>query len=46
MRERGVLLIGRGIWYLSTAHSEADVDAALRAADEIFQWLGSASSSE
>jgi glutamate-1-semialdehyde 2,1-aminomutase len=41
MRERGVLLIGRGIWYLSTVHSEADVDAAIRAADEVFQGLGS-----
>src|SRR5262249_23589254 len=26
MAQRGVRLIGRGIWYLSTAHTQADVD--------------------
>lgn len=46
MRDRGILVIGRGIWYLSTAHTDADVDEALAAADAVFQELGSEYPSE
>jgi len=33
MLERGVRLIGRGLWYVSAAHSEADLEQALEAAE-------------
>lgn len=33
MRERGIRLIGRGLWYLSVAHTEADIDECIEAAD-------------
>jgi glutamate-1-semialdehyde 2,1-aminomutase len=29
--DRGVSIVGRGLWFLSTAHDEADVDATLAA---------------
>jgi glutamate-1-semialdehyde 2,1-aminomutase len=32
MREKGIRLIGRGLWYLSTAHTEADVEECAQAA--------------
>lgn len=32
MREKGIRLIGRGLWYLSTAHTDADVEECARAA--------------
>jgi glutamate-1-semialdehyde 2,1-aminomutase len=32
MQERGIRLIGRGLWYLSAAHTEAEIDQALSAA--------------
>lgn len=34
MLERGVRLIERGIWYISAAHTAADVEKTLQAADE------------
>lgn len=37
MLDRGVRLIGRGIWYVSTAHSEDDIEFALFAAREAFR---------
>jgi glutamate-1-semialdehyde 2,1-aminomutase len=37
MQERGVRLIGRGLWYISAAHSEEDIDTALSAAAETLQ---------
>lgn len=39
MLERGVRLIGRGIWFASTAHSEEDIQKTLDAADEVFATL-------
>lgn len=39
MHERGVRLIGRGLWYISAAHSEADVARALTAAGEVLADL-------
>jgi len=32
MQDRGIRLIGRGIWYLSAAHTEAEIDHAVAAA--------------
>jgi glutamate-1-semialdehyde 2,1-aminomutase len=39
MQERGVRLIGRGMWYVSAAHTEDDVDATVQASEEVFQSL-------
>ncbi|MFO7590032.1 MAG: aspartate aminotransferase family protein [Acidimicrobiia bacterium] len=39
MLDRGVRLIGRGLWYISAAHDEGHVDQALAAADEVFREL-------
>lgn len=39
MQERGIRLIGRGLWYISGAHTDADIDRALTAADEVLQTL-------
>lgn len=39
MHERGVRLIGRGLWYISAAHTEADVARALTAAGEVLADL-------
>jgi glutamate-1-semialdehyde 2,1-aminomutase len=39
MQERGIRLIGRGLWYLSAAHSEADIDLAITAARDVLQSL-------
>ena len=37
---RGVLLHPRHLWFLSAAHSEADVDRALAVADECMGIAG------
>lgn len=42
MQERGVRLIGRGLWYISAAHSEADIDQALAAATDALHELRAA----
>ncbi len=34
MHDRGVRIIGRGLWYISAVHTEQDVDHALEAARE------------
>jgi glutamate-1-semialdehyde 2,1-aminomutase len=39
MHERGVRLIGRGLWYISAAHTRADVERALTAAAEVLTDL-------
>lgn len=36
MLDRGVRLIGRGIWYISAAHTEQDIDYAVEVAREAF----------
>ncbi len=36
MLERGVRLINRGVWFVSTAHTQEDVQKTLDAADEVF----------
>ena len=35
MLDRGVRLIGRGIWYISAAHTEQDIDHAIDVAKEV-----------
>lgn len=39
MLERGVRVTPRGMWYISTAHTEQDVEAVLKAADETLSTL-------
>ncbi len=39
MRDRGIRLTGRGVWFVSTAHSDADVAQTLDAADETLASL-------
>lgn len=39
MHNRGVRIIGRGLWYISTAHTEADIDLAVEKAKEVFEIL-------
>jgi glutamate-1-semialdehyde 2,1-aminomutase len=41
MRERGVRLISRGLWYLSTSHTQADIDQCIKAARGTFAELKS-----
>ncbi len=39
MHDRGIRLIGRGIWYLSAAHTSADVQQAIDTAYDILKTL-------
>ncbi len=39
MQERGIRLIGRGLWYISAAHTEAEIDHCINTASEVFQLL-------
>ncbi|MCL4859374.1 MAG: aspartate aminotransferase family protein [Caldilineaceae bacterium] len=39
MQERGVRLIGRGLWYLSAAHTDADIDQGLEAARAVLREM-------
>lgn len=39
MLEEGVRVIGRGLWYISLAHTQADVDRALAAAKKVLGSL-------
>lgn len=39
MLDRGIRVIGRGIWYISAAHTERDIDQAVEAAAEVFQAI-------
>ena len=39
MLEKGVRVIGRGLWYVSAAHTEADIEQTLRVADEVFREM-------
>jgi glutamate-1-semialdehyde 2,1-aminomutase len=41
MREQGIRLIGRGLWYLSAAHTEADIRQCLEAAGSALAELDS-----
>lgn len=39
MQERGIRLIGRGLWYISGAHTEADIDHCIAVATEVLAEL-------
>jgi glutamate-1-semialdehyde 2,1-aminomutase len=39
MQERGIRLIGRGLWYLSAAHTAEEIDQAVAAAGEVLAAL-------
>lgn len=39
MLDNGIRLIGRGIWYISAAHTEEDIDEAIDVANEVFQAI-------
>lgn len=41
MLDRGVRIIGRGIWYISAAHTEQDVEQAITVAAEVLQAMKS-----
>ncbi len=39
MHDRGIRIIGRGLWYISTAHTEDDMDQAIQTAEEVLTTL-------
>lgn len=42
MQDRGIRLIGRGLWYISGAHTEADIDTAIKTSSEVLKSLAKA----
>jgi glutamate-1-semialdehyde 2,1-aminomutase len=41
MHEKGVRIIGRGLWYISAAHVEEDIDHAVATARTVFEEIRS-----
>lgn len=39
MQERGIRLIGRGLWYISNAHTDEDIDLSIATAGEVLQTI-------
>ena len=39
MHNRGVRVIGRGLWYISAAHTEQDIDHAIKMATEVLSEM-------
>ena len=39
MHDRGIRIIGRGLWYISTVHTEEEIDRAVAAAREVLKTL-------
>lgn len=39
MHDRGIRIIGRGLWYISAAHTEKDIETALGIASTVFKQL-------
>ncbi len=39
MHDKGVRIIGRGLWYISAVHTEDDIDFAIAAAHEVFEMI-------
>lgn len=37
MHDSGVRVIGRGLWYISAAHSQADIESAIKTAREVLK---------
>jgi glutamate-1-semialdehyde 2,1-aminomutase len=41
MQEKGIRLIGRGLWYISGAHTEAEIDQCITAVREVLKEMSS-----
>jgi glutamate-1-semialdehyde 2,1-aminomutase len=39
MHDRGVRIIGRGLWYISTVHEEQEIDRAIATATEVLRTI-------
>jgi glutamate-1-semialdehyde 2,1-aminomutase len=39
MHNRGIRIIGRGLWYISGAHTEKDINYTLDVADDILRKM-------
>jgi glutamate-1-semialdehyde 2,1-aminomutase len=39
MHDRGVRVIGRGLWYISAAHTEEDIEQAIGTAEDVLKTL-------
>ena len=39
MHDRGIRIIGRGLWYISLAHSEEEIDHAIKTAAEVLSSM-------
>jgi glutamate-1-semialdehyde 2,1-aminomutase len=39
MQDAGIRLIGRGLWYISSVHTEEDIDKAINAADGVLKEI-------
>lgn len=39
MQDEGIRLIGRGLWYISAAHTEAEIDEAISTAEKVMRTL-------
>jgi glutamate-1-semialdehyde 2,1-aminomutase len=39
MHDRGIRVIGRGLWYISAAHTTADIDHAITVAKEVLKEI-------
>jgi glutamate-1-semialdehyde 2,1-aminomutase len=39
LQQRGIRTIGRGLWYISNAHTDADIQRAINTADEVLKEL-------
>jgi glutamate-1-semialdehyde 2,1-aminomutase len=39
MQDEGIRVIGRGLWYISTVHTEDDIDKAIAAADRVLKEI-------
>jgi glutamate-1-semialdehyde 2,1-aminomutase len=39
MQDSKVRIIGRGLWYISAAHTEADIDEAIKKAKEVLSCM-------
>jgi glutamate-1-semialdehyde 2,1-aminomutase len=46
LHDRGVRVIGRGLWYISAAHTEADVEHAVRISREVLDAMHGAPGGE
>ena len=44
MQDRGIRLIGRGLWYVSAAHTSEDIEFCAQAVDGAFETLAQARS--